>query len=72
MKLLDTNMHVLSRSNEPMDYEAIAVELAKGQNIAEFGVMPRKVICSTIEDATAKEGDQCPIVRTEPGSYIAR
>jgi hypothetical protein len=55
-----------------MDYERIAVELAEQGNVAEFGVMPRKLICSIIEDAIAKEGDQCPIVRTEPGSYIAR
>jgi hypothetical protein len=55
-----------------MDYEQIAVELAEGGHIAGFGVMPRKQICIIMENAIAKEGDQCPFVRTEPGVYIAR
>jgi len=38
-----------------MDYERIAVELAEQGNIAEFGVMPRKLIYSMIADAIAKE-----------------
>ena len=50
-----------------MDYDQIAVELAEQGNIAESGVMPRKQICTIIEDAITKEGDQCPFVRTEPG-----
>jgi hypothetical protein len=63
---------VISKAEEPLDCEQIAVELAERGHIGNFGVIPRKLICSVIEDAIAKEGDQCPIVRTEPGVYVAR
>ena len=72
MNLYDRIHDVISKAEEPMDYEQIAVELAEQGNIAEFGVMPRKQICSIVEDAIAKAGDHCAFVRTEPGVYIAR
>jgi hypothetical protein len=72
VKQFDTIIHVLSQSNEPMDYEEIAVGLAERGHIADFGAMPRKLICSIIEDAIAKNEDHCPFARTEPGVYIAR
>jgi hypothetical protein len=42
MKRLDTVMHVLSTSQQAMDYEEIAVELAEQGYLGEFWVMPCK------------------------------
>jgi hypothetical protein len=72
MNLYDRIIDVMSMTEEELDYERIAVELSEHGHIGVFGVMPRKLICSVVEDAIAKKGDQCPIVRTEPGVYIAR
>ena len=63
---------ILSNSSSPIDYEQIAVELADKGMIHPFGVMPRRQICSIIENAIIQAADRCPFVKTYPGVYIAR
>lgn len=72
MILCDRIKDVLSEAEKPLDIEEIAVQLAERGHISDFGVMPRKLICSIIEDAITNEGDQSPFVRTERGVFISR